>query len=874
MNVNSDPIEVQIGHRGLTSGEVAAQRERYGENSLPAGKPPSPLMILLSQFKSPLIFVILGAALVSLLLRETQDFWIIVAVVVFDVILGFVQEYQASTTYQSLKSLVKPVATVIRDGHRADIDAKELVPGDVVLLSAGDKPQADGCLLEAKNLSLNESILTGESEAVVKKEGDPVFMGTVAVAGRGVLEVTAIGRGTKLGEIAQSLTDTPEAETPLQKRLSSFSGTLTKIVIAVTAVMYLVGVATGRNPIDMVRTAIILAIAAIPEGLLIAVTVILVLGMKKILARQGLVKRLLAVETLGSVTVICTDKTGTLTEGLMRVVDWDFTEPDMACKVLALNNDLADSMEVALWDLARSESGVDPAETSRQCLRYDEVPFSSEAKFMVTANEIEGSRYFLLKGAPEVVLGKCVLDEEARVALLTQFDAWARKGQRLLGLAYKRVNGDATLGSSVSLESCGPSETSVSPGSSSASVLSASPESQLTTEPDDDSQGYVWAGLVGLQDPVRKEVPGAIETCRRAGIQVKMITGDHRLTAIRVAKSVGLQADESKVIEGSDLETMSDEELRAKVKTASVFSRVLPHQKLRIVSALQSLGEVVAMVGDGVNDAPALKKSDIGVVVGTATDVAKETADVVLLDSNFKTIVAAVEEGRVVFQNIKKVVSYTLSNSFAEILLVFVSMLLGWPAPLAVAQILWIHLICDGPVDIVLGFEPKEEGIMEEKPRPVSDPILDRLGMGLIAAISVTAAAGCLWMFGHHWIAHGDLALARTIAFETLAIISLVYVFAYRSMRRSLFHMGHLTANKPLLAAVGVGFLVAFLPSISPAIGRVLGVVPLRFEHWAMVFGISFLLLIIVEVAKHAALNGAARTADKAAAGWGKYDDD
>lgn len=810
-----DPVEIEIGHSGLSESDAARLRLQHGENTLPSRKPPSPLLMLLSQFKSPLIYVILGAALVSLFMGEIKDFWIIMAVVLFDVVLGFFQEYQASATFESLKSLVKPVAAVVRDGERREIEAVQIVPGDIVILTAGDKAPADGRLLDAKSLSMNESILTGESEAVVKKDGEPVYMGTTVASGRGIMEVEATGRRTRLGEIAESITDTPEADTPLQKRLAAFSGTLTKLVIALTFIMYVVGIATGKNPVDMVRQVIILAIAAIPEGLLIAVTVILVLGMKRILSRQGLVKRLLAVETLGSVTVICTDKTGTLTEGLMRVTEWEFDDEEMANKVLALNNNLEDSMEAALWDLAKAGGKTDPAETVKECPRYDEKPFSSEAKFMVTANVIKGERYFLLKGAPEVVLDRCEVEPERRTRLLSRFDAWASKGHRLLGLAYKPV------------------------------------EDGWRVEGPAGSGGYTWAGLVGLQDPVRKEVPESIATCKKAGISVKMITGDHRLTAVRVAQSIGLGTDEKDVVEGKDLESMSDEELMRRVRNACVFSRILPRQKLRIVSALQSAGEVVAMVGDGVNDAPALKKSDIGVVVGTAADVAKETADLVLLDSNFKTIVAAVEEGRVVFQNIKKVVSYTLSNSFAEILLVFVSMLLGWPAPLSVAQILWIHLICDGPVDIVLGFEPKEEGIMEEKPRPVSEPILGRLGLGLIAAISVTAAAGCLWMFGHYWRAHGDLSLARTFAFETLAVISLVYVFAYRSMRRSIFRAGHLTANKPLLAAVSSGFLVALLPSFSPSIRDALGVVPLGPEQWSLVFGISLLLLIIVEVAKH-----------------------
>jgi len=585
--------------------------------------------------------------------------------------------------------------------------------------------------------------------------------------------------------------------------------------------MYAIGVLTGKGALEMVRVAIILAVAAIPEGLLIAVTVILVLGMKKVLRRQGLVKRLLAVETLGSVTVICTDKTGTLTEGQMKVTNWDFPDEEMAWHVLALDNNLEDSLEVALWDLFRREKDIDPEDVAKQYPRLDEEPFSSEKKYMTTVNDIEGTRYCLLKGAPEVVIEKCGLTEEEVDRLQAKFDDWAGKGLRLLGLAYRK--GDSA-------------------------------------DPDTGSP-FTWAGVVGLMDPVRKEAPEAIATCAKAGVDVKMITGDHRLTAEKVAGLVGLNVDQPRIVEGKDLDGMDDEELRNRVKDIAIFARILPHQKLRIVSALQSSGEVVAMVGDGVNDAPALKKSDIGVVVGTATDVAKETADLVLLDSNFSTIVAAIEEGRVVFQNIKKVVSYTLSNSFAEIILVFVAMLLGWPAPLAVAQILWIHLICDGPVDIVLGFEPKEEGIMNEKPRPVTEPILGSLGIGLIVAISATAALGCLAIFGHYYLLDGDLMLARTLAFETLAIISLVYVFSYRSMRRSIFHMGHLTANKPLLFSVVGGFVVAFVAILIPGLRDMLGLVKLTAWHWSIVFGISFLLLAIVEIGKHFAL---ARSEDKA----------
>jgi Ca2+-transporting ATPase len=773
---NYGNIESGESLTGLSDNQAGILQKKHGENVLPSGKSISPAMILLSQFRSPLIYVILGAALISLAMEEFTDFAIIMLVVVFDVILGFFQEYKASLTYRSLQSLIKPMATVIRDGAHRKVYAKDIVPEDIVVLATGDKVPADGRLLSAKSLSVNESILTGESESVSKNKDDPVFMGTSVLTGRGIMEVSSIGTQTRLGEIAQSIIDTPEVETPLQKRLTKFSNTLTKAVLVLVVVMFALGVLTGKSPVNMARMAIILAVAAIPEGLLIAVTVILVVGMKKILARQGLVKRLLAVETLGSVTVICTDKTGTLTEGLMKATQWDFPVKDMAWNILSLNNNLEGPLEVALWNLVESESGHDPRRIQEACPRLDEKPFSSENKFMVTLNQINGNRYLLIKGAPEIVVEMCLMPEVEKISLLEQFDSWAQKGQKLIGLAYRDLG----------------------------------------------AAHCTWAGLVALQDPVRQEVPEVIDTCRKAGIQIKMITGDHKLTALGVAESIGLPAGEGDVLEGKDIEAMTDEELANRVKEVTVFSRVLPHQKLRIVSALQLKGEVVAMLGDGVNDAPALKKSDIGVVVGDATDIAKETADLVLLDSNFKTIVAAVEEGRVAFQNIKKVVSYTLSNSFAEIMLVFVSMLLGWPNPLTVGQILWVHLICDGPIDIVLGFEPKEDGILEEPPIPVSEPILGKLSIGLIALISATAAAGCLWMFDHYWSVHGDIVLARTLAFETLAVISLVYVFAYRSMRSSIFHTGHLIANKPLIVATLLGFVLAFLPVTVPALRRTL----------------------------------------------------
>jgi Ca2+-transporting ATPase len=633
-------------------------------------------------------------------------------------------------------------------------------------------------------------------------------MGTTALTGRGLVQVTATGSQTELGQIATSLHEEIEDETPLQVRLKAFSRTLTRLVLAITAVIFVVGLVSGRDFLQMLRVSIILAIAAVPEGLLIAVTVILVLGMRKILKRNGLVKRLLAVETLGSVTTICTDKTGTLTEGRMRVTRCEVRDPQRALEVMVYCNDLEGPVDAALWEYAGGQLDDDPQEMADLAERLGVELFSSETKFMVTANRAAGQVIHYLKGAPEIVLGMCTVTEEERAHVLTQVEQWAGEGLRLLGLAYRL---DGLLG---------------------------------------EHSGYTWLGLVAMEDPIREGVREAITVAQRAGIGVKMITGDYRRTAERIAALVGLKARDDQILDGEELAQLSDEDLARRVQDVVVFARIRPRDKLRIVRALQSHGEITAMIGDGVNDAPALKRANIGVVVGSATDVAKETADLILLDNNFRTVVAAIEEGRVIFENIRKVVAYTLSNSFAEVLLIFSAMLLGWPAPLLVAQILWIHLICDGPSDIVLGFEPKEEGIMDEKPKPLSEPILNRLGLSLIGIISVAGAVAGLTLFGHYFLAHNDPIEGRSIAFASFAINSMIYIFAYRSMRRSIFHSSPLRANKPLVAAVLGGLLVAVVAFLVPGLREVLQIVPLHLVDWLLVMGVALGLLVVVEIGK------------------------
>ncbi len=809
----SSPIN-RTASNGLSQTGVLELRKQYGENRLPAEKGTSVWTILLNQVKSPLVYIILVAAGVSLLVKEYNDFIIIMAVVIIDVILGFFQEYQAQQTYSALKGLLKPSTTVVRDGERQEVEVWELVPGDLVLLNSGEHVPADGELIESTQLALDEAILTGESEPVNKNttlDHNVVFMGTTMLTGRGTMLVTKIGPSTELGQIATSLSEYVEEDTPLQVRLKSFSKTLTYIVLGFTIAILIAGLLMGRGFLEMLRVSIILAIAAVPEGLLIAVTVILVVGMRKILKRQGLAKKLLAVETLGSVTVICTDKTGTLTEGRMRVARLNVTDNDRALQTMVLCNDLEGPVDIALWEYATANLSISPQDMVDSSERLAEELFTSETKYMITAVTgvyFQGINYNFLKGAPEIVLGMCQSDKQERDQILAQVDDWASEGLRLLGLAYR-------------------------------------PMGKL-----EDYSGYTWVGLLGMQDPIRDGVQDAVNVAHHAGIQVKMITGDYRKTAEKIARTIGLMKPEEHSLEGEELAAMSDEQLQQEVRQVAVFSRIRPQDKLRIVRALQSNGDVAAMIGDGVNDAPALQRANIGVVVGTASDVAKETADLILLDSNFRTIVAAIEEGRVIFENIRKVVAYTLSNSFAEVLTIFTAMMLHWPAPLAVAQILWIHLICDGPSDIVLGFEPEEEGIMDEKPKSIKEPVLAPLGLTLIGVISISSAIAALSLFGHFYLSHGNLAEGQSLVFASFAVNSMIYIFAYRSMRLPLFRMSPLSKNKPLILAVFAGLLMVVIAFAFPSIRNLLGIVPLTVQQWSWIAAIAVGLLMAVEIGK------------------------
>lgn len=800
--------------KGLTSSQVLERREEFGLNSLPEKKGRTALAIYVAQFKNPLIYLITAAALISVVMAEYSDALIIAVVILLDSVVGFFQEYRAEKTVVALRRLLKPTAKVMRNGQIIEIDASEIVPDDIVAVNDGDKIAADGTLIEAASLNVSEAILTGESEPTTKAVGEAVYMGTTALSGRGLMKVNAIGAATELGKIAGSLSEMKEEPTPLQVRLEEFGRSLTYLVVVVSALIFVVGILSGVGFLEMVMVSVVLAIAAVPEGLPIAVTMILVIGMRAILRRKGLVKKLLAVETLGSVTVICTDKTGTLTEGNMQVVRTDFRSEKMATYVMALCNNLADSLEVALWNRAKT-AGADPQLLVDKWPRIHEVPFSSERKYMLTVNEVEGAEVALLKGAPEVVLESCALGGDEKKRIADGFTEYANSGLKVLGLAYRKGGALREL------------------------------------------KDFEWLGLVGIEDPVRPSVKESVALCQKAGIKVKIVTGDYRGTALKVAAGIGLHVELDEILEGKDLEEMSGPELEKVVTKVVLFCRVSPRHKLKIVNALEKRDEVVAMIGDGVNDAPALKKANIGVSVGNATDVAQETASLILLDSNFKTLVDTVEEGRVVFDNIKKVVAYVLSNSFAEIFTIFGAMIMGWPTPLTVPQILWIHLICDGPSDIVLGFERGEPGIMEERPKDVQESILDSWGKVLILAIGVASALTSLALFWYFWQVSGDILSGRSVVFTVLAVQELIYIFAYRSLRHFVFKSGHFFENRPLFGTVALGFATQLLALYVPFLNNILGVVPLHLNDWVLVLAVAFGMLVIVEVVKYLTWNAA-----------------
>jgi len=803
---------------GLTSVEAQKRLEKFGPNELKKKKEFSSLKLFFSQFKSPLVYILVLAGLVTLFLQDFIDTIVIFVAVFLNTILGFYQEQKAQKALSALRKLLSLKAKVIRGGKQQEIEASQVVPGDMVVLTIGSLAPADGVLVESTDLSVNEAILTGESMPVSKnvaaspdkpKKENIVFMGTAMVTGIAKMLVTKTGMETEMGKIGKAVEEIEEEKTPLQIQLGKLAKILAMVVGAVTVVIFVFGKLLGYDPLEMFTTSVAVAVAAIPEGLVVTLTVILALGMQRILKRKAIVRKLLAAETLGSVSMICADKTGTLTEGKMQVVKADFVDQKLGQKAAILCNDMRDPLEVAMWEWAKKT--VAPKAIQEQNPRLDEIPFSPQTKMIATLHP----GLLLVSGAPEVLLARSSLKQKEKETWKKKFEEYGKKGYRLVGFGYKKFE-----------------------------------NSKIRKLSNSSLEGLEWLGLLIYEDPVREGVKAALNECQRAGIRVKVITGDYAPTAVAVLRQLDMKFDsQTQVMTGEELETVSENELKRKVDRVVLFARTTPEQKLKIVQALKDQGEVVAMTGDGVNDAPALKIADIGIVVGEAADVAKETADIVLLDSNFSTIVHAVEEGRTIFENIKKVVLYLLSDSFTEVILIGGSLLLRLPLPVTAAQILWVNLIEDTLPGIALAFEPEEKEIMAEPPRPRGMPILDLELKTLIFIIGITTDLILLSLF--YWLLKGFLHLhyIQTVMFVALGIDSLFICFACRSLKQTIFQKKFFS-NKLLLLSLGIGFLLLTLAVYLPFLQTFLRTHALGVREWLVLFALGIFNLVAIEATK------------------------
>lgn len=858
--------------KGISSTQAKERLSQHGPNQLESPTKPSPLKIFIGKFKDYMVLVLIFAAIISFIAGETTNAYVILGIVVLVAIIGFVQEYKAEKAMEALREMVAPEADVIRDGQMSTIPAADLVPGDVVFLEAGDKVPADGRILEVTSLQVIESSLTGESMPVEKlaqtlpedmalaDRKNMVFMGTIISQGNCRAIVTATGLGTELGRIS-GLMKQEQAEPPLKIKLQQLAKRQAFLVMVISAIVFILMFSRGLPVIDALIASIALAVAGIPEALPFIVTLALAFGTQAMAKKNAIIRRLPEVETLGSTTVICTDKTGTLTTGEMTLREirtyrkievtgagydpsgqfisqgakLEPTEEDLA-RILKIgvhaNNSaieranggwrvVGDPTEGALIVAAKKAGILDKIKDSSS--RFIEYPFDSERMRMTTVDEVHKEGYIVsMKGAPEVVLSHCTktttpngtktLTEEDRRSILADADDMAENALRVLALAWKPISNNDPV------------------------------------EVDCIESGLIFAGLTGMMDPPRKEVPEAIRVSKMAGIRTVMITGDHRLTARAIGKELGIGNGE--VIEGVQLDRMSSEDLREHIDDVSVFARVTAEHKVRIVEALKARGHIVAMTGDGVNDAPALTAADIGVAMGrTGTEVTKEASDMVIADDNFATIVSAIEEGRRIFDNIRKGTSYLLSVSFAELATIFFAVALGFPLPLLAAQILWINVVAEEFPAIGLALEPSHSDIMKRKPRDPKESMPSRPLMIYTLGIAATIVAGTLGMYIITLQSNPDLSYARTVAFVGLGFFTVYNAYSSRSLQESVFRMNPL-GNKTLLMGIAASILAILAVVYIPFMQFIFETRPLTSESWILILTTGLVVVLAAEVMK------------------------
>lgn len=870
--------------QGLSTAEAAKRLEQYGPNELQQKKGISIFQMFLEQLKDYMVIILIIASLISIFVGEVVDSIVIIGIVIINACLGVFQEYRAGKALEALKKLSAPNASVIRDGEPVIIPARELVPGDLVSLETGDYVPADVRLVSSINLKVEEAALTGESVPVEKHAdarlegdiglGDQInlgFMSTLVTYGRGKAIVTSTGMETIIGKIAEMIQEDDGEDTPLQKKLAKMGKLLGTGCLVICALVFAFGLTRGEDLLKMFMTAISLAVAAIPEGLPAVVTIVLALGMQRMAKHNAIMKKLHAVETLGSTTVICSDKTGTLTQNQMTIVkmyvpgmELDVTgegyeprgEISVDGKAVELSKEAAVArlMEIQVlcndsrlesheengveeWRIigdptegamvvAAAKAGIDQADINRKQPRLQEIPFDSKRKLMTTFHKEDGKDFVAYtKGAPDILVERCthILRRDGKVEPITAKDVelilqenkqLASQAFRVLAMAFKHVN-----------------------------------EIPAAPTPEENESELIFCGLVGMIDPPRAEAIAAIKICKTAGIRVVMITGDYKDTAIAIARHLDIISSDNQALAGSDINNMSDEELMEAAKTINVYARVSPEHKVRIVQAVKDNGEIAAMTGDGVNDAPALKRADIGVAMGiTGTDVTKESAEMILTDDNFSSIVAAVEEGRVIYSNIRKFVFFLMSCNVGEILIIFISMLLNWPIPLLPIHLLWVNLLTDAFPALALGTEKKEPGIMQGKPRDPNEPIINRDMIVSIVVQSIVMTAVVLGAFYFGWQRYG-MEMGRTYALATLIMSELLRAYTCRSEKYTLFKIGIFSNKNMNLAFVGCIILLVVV-MIVPALRNVFNVEVLQFFDWDIIIIAGAMPLIFGEITK------------------------
>ncbi len=868
---------------GLSQAQARERLERHGPNRLAETPPPGLLRRLARQFDNLLLYVLMAAAVVTAAMGHWVDTGVILAVVVLNAVIGFVQEGKAEKALQAIRHLLSPHAVVLRDGRQHDIDAADLVPGDVVLLASGDSLPADVRLLQARNLRVDESALTGESVPVDKRVdavaadaaiGDRLCMGyagTLVTQGQARAVVVATGAATEIGRIGKMLESVEQGTTPLLRKMAGFGKTLTFVILAAAAALFAFGTGVRGMPAgEVFMAAVGLAVAAIPEGLPAIMTITLAIGVQRMAQRHAVIRRLPAVETLGSVTVICSDKTGTLTRNEMTVqqvvcagqridVDGAGYAPDGTLRlggevleparlagrapalaalveVAALANDASLHEQDGRWTLAGDptegalltlamKAGLNPAELKVERGRLDSIPFESEHRFMATLNACgdDGAAVAMVKGAPERVLGMCATeagsggDEQPldTARWHAEVEAQARAGRRVLALARRRL-----------------------------------PPGTRDLDHGDVAEGLTLLGLVGIIDPPRDEAIRAVAQCRDAGIRVTMITGDHGVTASAIAAQLGM-GEGLKAVTGPELEAMDDAAMREAVRDVRVFARASPEHKLRLVRALKANGEIVAMTGDGVNDAPALKQADVGVAMGMkGTEAAKQAGAVVLADDNFASIAHAVEEGRTVYDNLKKTVTFLLPINGGESMALLVAVLAGVALPILPAQILWVNMVSSVALAMVLAFEPTEPDVMRRPPRPADEPMLSRFLVWRIVFVSALFLAGIFGMF--EWaLWHGaSVEAARTVAVNTLVCMEIFYLFSVRYLKSPSFTWQGVKGTPRVLAAVAGVFVLQLAFTYAPFMQTLFRTEALPLATGTAIVAVGVALLVVLEVEK------------------------